>query len=65
MIGVIGLGLVGGSMAKALNQNTDHTVYGYDINETISQKAACFCIPFERLRILLFSLCSKARRSFS
>jgi prephenate dehydrogenase len=38
MIGVIGLGLVGGSMAKALNQNTDHTVYGYDINETISQK---------------------------
>jgi len=39
MIGVIGLGLVGGSMAKALNQNTDHTVYGYDINETISQKA--------------------------
>jgi len=39
MIGVVGLGLVGGSMAKALNQNTDHTVYGYDINETVSQKA--------------------------
>jgi len=39
MIGVIGLGLVGGSMAKALNQNTDHTVYGFDINDTINQKA--------------------------
>lgn len=39
MIGVVGLGLVGGSMAKALNQNTDHTVYGFDINETVSQKA--------------------------
>jgi prephenate dehydrogenase len=39
MIGVIGLGLVGGSMAKALNQNTDHTVYGFDINDTVSQKA--------------------------
>ena len=39
MIGVIGLGLVGGSMAKALNQNTDHTVYGYDINPTVNQQA--------------------------
>ena len=39
MIGVIGLGLVGGSMAKALNQNTDHTVYGFDINQTVCQKA--------------------------
>lgn len=39
MIGVIGLGLIGGSLAKALNQNTDHTVYGYDLNETVCHKA--------------------------
>ena len=30
-IGVVGLGLIGGSMAKAIKENTVHTVYGYDI----------------------------------
>lgn len=39
MIGVVGLGLIGGSIAKALNQNTDYTVYGYDIDDTITKKA--------------------------
>lgn len=32
-IGIIGLGLIGGSMAKAISEKTQHTVYGYDINE--------------------------------
>lgn len=32
-IGIIGLGLIGGSMAKAIREKTDHTVYGYDIND--------------------------------
>lgn len=40
MIGVIGLGLIGGSMAKAINQNTDYTVYGYDIVIPTLHKAA-------------------------
>lgn len=31
IIGVVGLGLIGGSMAKALKENTKHTVLGYDI----------------------------------
>lgn len=31
-IGVVGLGIIGGSMAKALKKYTAHTVYGYDIN---------------------------------
>ena len=31
VIGVVGLGLIGGSMAKALKENTKHTVLGYDI----------------------------------
>ncbi len=39
LIGVIGLGLIGGSMAKAINQNTDHSVYGYDIQAPITHKA--------------------------
>lgn len=32
-IGVIGLGLIGGSFAKAIKQNTPHIVAGYDISE--------------------------------
>ncbi|MDD4366580.1 MAG: prephenate dehydrogenase [Eubacteriales bacterium] len=39
MIGVIGLGLIGGSLAKALNQNTDYSVYGYDIDRSVLSKA--------------------------
>lgn len=38
-IGIIGLGLIGGSMAKALKQNTPHTIYGYDLHETVIKKA--------------------------
>lgn len=34
-IGIIGLGLIGGSMAKALKKYTGHTVYGYDIDDTV------------------------------
>ena len=39
LIGVVGLGLIGGSMAKAINQNTDFSVYGYDIDDSITKKA--------------------------
>lgn len=38
-IAIIGLGLIGGSMAKAIKENTDHTVYGMDKNDTIIKKA--------------------------
>lgn len=33
-IGIVGLGLIGGSMAKAIKENTDHTVLAYDIKES-------------------------------
>lgn len=33
-IGIVGLGLIGGSMAKAIKEMTEHTVYGYDILES-------------------------------
>ena len=39
-IGLIGLGLIGGSVAKALKKNTPHTVLGYDISEQVLYKAA-------------------------
>ncbi|WP_352400902.1 prephenate dehydrogenase [Anaerotignum sp.] len=38
-IGVIGLGLIGGSMAKAIKQKTEHTVFGWDQSETIGFSA--------------------------
>ena len=30
-IGIVGLGLIGGSMAKAIKAYTGHTVIGYEI----------------------------------
>ena len=38
-IGILGLGLIGGSMARAISQNTEHTVLGLDINEDTMSKA--------------------------
>lgn len=38
-IGVVGLGLIGGSLCKALKQNTDHTVFGYDLDKSINSYA--------------------------
>lgn len=38
-IGIVGLGLIGGSLAKAFKFNTDYTVYAYDTDE-ISYKRA-------------------------
>lgn len=38
-IGIIGLGLIGGSMAKALKKYTGHTVYGYDVDDSVVQSA--------------------------
>ena len=38
-VGVIGLGLIGGSMAKALSTYTGHTVFGYDTDAAVLEKA--------------------------
>ena len=38
-IGIVGLGLIGGSLAKAISQNTDHTVYGTDVSDSVVKKA--------------------------
>ncbi len=38
-IGVVGLGLIGGSLARAIKLNTDHRVFGMDISTPIMKKA--------------------------
>ena len=38
-IGVIGMGLIGGSLAKAISEHTSHTVFGFDKNESVICRA--------------------------
>ena len=38
-IGIIGLGLIGGSLAKSIKEHSRHTVWGYDIDPTVVEKA--------------------------
>lgn len=38
-VGIIGLGLIGGSLAKAFKAHTDHHVLGYDIDPAVTQYA--------------------------
>lgn len=38
-VGIIGLGLIGGSMAKAYKENSSYTVLGADIDETVVEYA--------------------------
>ena len=32
-VGIVGLGLIGGSMAKSIKERTGHTVYGIDLDQ--------------------------------
>lgn len=41
-IGIVGLGLIGGSMAKSIKARTSHSVWGIDINSDV-MTAACLC----------------------
>ena len=38
-IGIVGLGLIGGSVAKAIKKRTDCVVFGYDIKESTMTQA--------------------------
>lgn len=38
-VGIVGLGLIGGSFAKAYSDNDEHRVYAYDIDEQVMQNA--------------------------
>lgn len=48
-IGIIGLGLMGGSFGRALVKKTNHTVYGYDISESAMKKGEMLLAYHERL----------------
>ena len=38
-IGIVGLGLIGGSLAKTIKRNTDEICYGLDINKAVVASA--------------------------
>lgn len=38
-IGIVGLGLIGGSLAKSAKKNTKFKVYGYDLNKNVIKNA--------------------------
>ena len=38
-IGIIGLGLIGGSLAMSIRRHTEHTVFGFDIDPQVMLKA--------------------------
>ena len=43
-IGIVGLGLIGGSMAKSIKKRTGHSVYGIDLDgETMELARMCGC----------------------
>lgn len=42
IVGIVGLGLIGGSMAKAFKANSDATVYGYDTDPSTSAIAKIY-----------------------
>ncbi len=47
-VGIVGLGLIGGSLAKALKANTQHTVLGCDVSDSVRQYAELIgCIDGE------------------
>lgn len=47
-IAIIGLGLIGGSLAKSIKEHCDYTVWGYDIDPlTVSKAGACGAIDDE------------------
>ncbi len=38
-IGIVGVGLIGGSLAKSIKSHSNHTVYGYDIDDAVIARA--------------------------
>lgn len=56
-IGIVGLGLIGGSIAKAIKENTDHTVLGMDIAAPVVYKAKLIKAIDEELTLEKIKTC--------
>lgn len=56
-VGVVGLGLIGGSIAKAIKYNTDNKVIGFDIDENVVLKARLLCAIDEEMTEQKISEC--------
>ena len=55
-VGIVGLGLIGGSMAKSIKARTAHTVFGCDLDqETMMMARMCGAIDAPQL---MQNLCS-------
>ena len=50
-IGIVGLGLIGGSIAKTIRQKTLHMVYGVDIKPSVVMQAKTFEVIHEELTL--------------
>ncbi len=48
-IGLIGLGLIGGSFGRTLTKKTSHKVFGYDIDSSVMEKAEMINVFHEKL----------------
>ena len=56
-IGIVGLGVIGGSFARAIKAKTTHIVYGLDINETSMAQALDYGAVDEKLTDENIALC--------
>ena len=56
-IGIIGLGLIGGSIAKAIKHYTKHTVFGMDTSEQVILKAKMLQVIDDELSFKSISEC--------
>ena len=44
-VGIVGLGLIGGSLAKSIKKHSEHTVWGFDIDsDAVTQALMCGAI---------------------
>lgn len=56
-IGIVGLGLIGGSIAKSIKQNTEHEVFGTDLQEPVLLKAQLLEAVDGRLTAEVMGIC--------
>lgn len=56
-VGVVGLGLIGGSLAKAIKTYTDHVVYGADADSDVLTQAMEWSVIDDRLSDALLPKC--------